>query len=239
MKSIRITGLCLVAMFAMSMAAAATASAEAPPVWKQCREAEGTGTKWENDKCSKIGSPNKWEWVEIKNTEKVFSTAALRLEDTEVLLTGRVAVECLGTDTGVIGPGKYDRVQTVTVVKCKNIERCEEGSITAAAVNLPWQTELYLSGIEQRNKISEGTAKLQPGWAITCKTPLARATDTCLTVAGREGSTLMTDIQASGIVQAEFETKSGSASCSAGNSTSGHVWGVVRFASPEYAIQVS
>ncbi len=116
MKSIKIAGLCFVAMFAMSVAAVATASAQ--PVWEQCstEKAASAITKYTNSECNVVGAPNAWAWQEVKNTEKVTSTAALKLGDEKTVL-GESAVECLGTDTGVIGPGKFDKIQTITVCK--------------------------------------------------------------------------------------------------------------------------
>ena len=49
MKSIRIAGLCLVSMFAMSMAVSSTASAA--PVWEGCLEGSTT-TKYKDSSCT-------------------------------------------------------------------------------------------------------------------------------------------------------------------------------------------
>ncbi len=168
MKSIKIAGLCLVAMFAMSVATAATASAQ--PVWEQCstEKAASAITKYTNSECNVVGAPNGWAWQEVKNTEKVTSTAALKLIDEKTVL-GESAVECLGTDTGVIGPGKFDKIQTIAVASCKPVKICENVE-TVKPVGLPWQTELYETEKRVRDKITIGTAKLQPGWTVTCKT---------------------------------------------------------------------
>jgi hypothetical protein len=239
MRSIKITGLCLVAMFAMSMAAAATASAELPS-WEQCTTvAVEKATKWTNSECNVASSTGSWNWKEVANTEKVNSTAALILADTGVPFLGVSEVECFGTDEGVIGPGRYGRIQAVTVASCKAIKVCENGeTVKAVAVNLPWQTELMYTQKEVRSKITEGTAKLQPGWSVTCKTSLGSKTDTCLTESGKEGSTAMRNIQETGIVQAEFETKSGRANCSIGGLGAGRVTGIVQFGATGYAIKV-
>jgi hypothetical protein len=235
MRSIKITGLCLVAMFAMSMAAAATASAG---VWQQCQKG-AAGTKWTNSECNVASSTGEWAWQEVTTTEKVFSTAALKLEDTNVLFVGRVAVECFGTDEGTIGPKQFDRVEKVRVGSCKNVEHCTEGTVTAEAIHLPWQTELFQTENRTRDKITEVPPNGQPGYNTTCNTSLARSTDECVTETGKEGSTLMTNIQETGIVQAEFETKSGTAKCSLGGAKNGHVWGIVQFGAVGYAIRVS
>jgi hypothetical protein len=229
MRSIKITGLCLVAVFAMSMAAAAAASAE--PVWEQCStEKVAEHTKWTNSECNVASSTGAWNWKEVENTEKIYSTAALKLTDTKVPLLGEAEVECLGTDEGVIGPGRYDRIQTVRVASCKPVKVCENVE-TVVPKNLPWQTELYETGKEVRDKITEGTTKLQPGWSITCKAPVVGSvTDVCETESGKEVSTSMRNIQESGIVQAEFETKSGKTQCTQGGAAAGRLWGILRIA---------
>jgi hypothetical protein len=240
MRSIKITGLCLVAMFAMSMVASATASA-AGPVWEQCstEKAASAITKYTNSECNVVGSPNAWAWQTVENTEKVNSTAALRLTDTKTLL-GESEVECFGTDEGVIGPKQYGRIQAVRVASCKAIKVCDNTeTVKAVAVHLPWQTELYYSGKEVRSKITEGTAKLQPGWSVTCHAGIGGTqTDECLNESGKEGSTAMRNIQETGIVQAEFESKSGTAQCTLGGAGRGRVTGIVQFGAVGYAIKV-
>jgi hypothetical protein len=241
MRSIKITGLCLVAMFAMSMVASATASAEAPPVWKQCREGTVSPTKYTDGKCSVLSSTGKYEWIELTTTEKVFSEATLRLYDTKTA-AGESEVECSGTTVGSIGPGKYDRTETVTVASCRALKVCEN-PVTATAVDLPWQTELYESAKEQRDKITEVPPHGEPGWKIECKVLFKNETDECKTVAGEEGSTSMTDITVGtkSIVQATFETKSGLATCTLSKAKTGIVGGIVR-TEPQgggWSIQVS
>jgi hypothetical protein len=240
MRSIKITGLCLVAMFAMSMAATATASAA--PVWKQCREGSENLTKYTDGKCSVLNTGGKYEWVELKTTEKVLTAATLRLYDSKTPL-GEAGFECSGTGVGTIGPGKYDRTETVRIVSCKKLKLCEEGTISARPVDLPWQTELYESAKEQRDKITEVSPNGEPGWEVKCTVLGKKETDTCATAAGKEPSTLMTPITVGtkSIVKAEFETKSGTANCTLGGAGSGRVEGSVIIEPQEggWSIQVS
>ncbi len=152
MKSIKIAGLCLVALAAMAMATAATASAT--PVWEQL---------------------NGTTWSEIKGTEKVISAGTLKLTDTKGGLTGGVVtVECSGTDEGTVGPGKFDRITKITVANpCRNITGCV-GTIKAEARNLPWQTELFETEGKVRDSVVSEVAGDFPGWKVECT-----LSDTC------------------------------------------------------------
>jgi hypothetical protein len=193
MRFIRIAGLCLVALAAMAMATAATASAQ--PVW----QVNGT---------------------EVKGTEKVMGSGTLRLADTKTL-AGESAVQCSGTTTGTIGPGKFDRVETITVASCKPIKVCENVE-TVKPVHLPWQTELYETESKVLNKISEISG--EPGWTVTCKTPLGSKTDECATEAGKEGNEVQTNVTPNELGTFNPTSK---AKCTEGGKESGKVEGII------------
>jgi hypothetical protein len=165
MRFIRIAGLCLVALAAMAMATAATASAQ--PVWQV------------------NGTP-------VAGTEKVMGTGTLRLFDTKTA-AGSSEVECSGTTTGTIGPTKFDRVETITVASCNPKKVCENVE-TVKPLHLPWQTELYETESKVLNKISEIPSNGEPGWTVTCKTILGSKTDVCETEAGKEGNEVQTNM---------------------------------------------
>ncbi len=78
MKSIRIAGLCLAAVFVMSMVAAGTASAA--PHWLVCLNFGGTGTKYSENQCFKAESGGKYEWSELKGTEMTAAQGSLAFE---------------------------------------------------------------------------------------------------------------------------------------------------------------
>ncbi len=241
MKSIKIAGLCLVAMFAMSLVASATASA-AGPVWEQCTKGAGSGTKWETNECDTISpTTNEWEWKEVNGTEKVETNGTLTLTDTGTIL-GTSSVTCTGTDIGSIGPGKYDRIETIKVASCKAEKVCES-NVTAKPLGIPWQTELFetegVGGTAKkiRDKIT-GTTNGEPGWSVTCKTLGGTKTDECKTVTGKEGTPEVTNKQAASNVQITFNSSAGKASCTEGNSTSGEVVGAIQVFTAAYAIRV-
>ncbi len=196
MRSIRIAGLCLVALAAMAMATAATASAV--PVF----EVSGT---------------------EVKGTEKVMGSGTLRLFDTKTAL-GSSEVECSGTTTGTIGPGKFDRVESIHISSCIQKKVCENVE-TVIPQNLPWQTELTEKSGKVRDTIKEVSG--EPGWSVTCKAPIVgKTTDKCLTEAGKEGSTTATNETVHGYVLGEFGPTS-KAECTEGGKESGEVGGII------------
>lgn len=232
---VKITGLCLASVIVMGMALTATASAV--PTWKQCvetNEAEPP-TRWEDSKCSKASATGKWQWKELTTTEAVTAEGSLKLTDKKGSLTGEkpAVVECFGTSTGTIGPGKYDRIITITATKCRNIERCIElTEPKAEAVNLPWQTELFETEGKIRDKVISEVAGKEPGWKVTC----SGFSDTCETVT----TTAMNNIQATGFVEAIFDAGSAKANCSRGGAGQGEVEGkVLNKSVAGHAIKVS
>ncbi len=104
MKLLRTAGLCLVAMFAMSMVAAGTASA-AEPVWEHCvtEKASEAKSKYTEHQCETASGTGGWNWREVKGTEAVVSHGSLVLKDTGTLI-GTVAVSCSGEKQGVCWP---------------------------------------------------------------------------------------------------------------------------------------
>jgi hypothetical protein len=232
MKSIRITGLCLVAMFAVSLVASATASAN----WEQCQKGTGSGTKWETSQCVKVGAPNEYEWKVVEGTEKVETNGTLRLIDKKTL-AGVAEVICTGTDTGAIGPSQFARIESITTVSCKAEKVCEP-PVTAKPVHLPWQTVEFETESKKRTKITE-TGNGQPGWEVICKTLLGEKTvDVCETESGKEGTPEQTNKQASGSVQVTFDANAGKAKCSLGGKEQGEVRGAIQVFAAGYAIRV-
>ena len=224
MRSIKIAGLCLVAMFAVSMAISAAASAAAP-VWLQCREG-ASGTKYEDNNCTVLDSTGKWGWQELATTEKVLTFGTLTLKDNKTL-AGVSEVICGGTDTGTVGPGKYDRIESVSVKtsQCKAVKVCENVEEVEAR-DLPWQTELFETEKTVRDKITEVSGSGEPGWKVKCKAPiLGSTTDECLTESGKEASTLVEGLNKNLVIDFRFESKSGKAKCTQGGKESGEVIG--------------
>jgi len=206
MKRINVIGLALVAALALSVVAAASASAH----------------EW------LIGGKA------IAKATAVTSKGTLELEDSKAT-GGAVKVSCTGIDKGTVGPGAADEITSITnekgenTITCTFVKNgaCEAGTApTAAAVDLPWKTTIEAVEGRTRDVIREN-GKGEPGWAVTCKTFLGNITDTCKT---KEGNTALAEV-AEG-VNATFDAFSPKATCSNGGAGAGVVTGTDLIKSP-------
>ncbi len=224
MKHLKIIGLCLVAVFAIGMTTAAGASAA--PVWEQCGEA-GSTTKYSEHQCLKVESGGKWSWQEVKATEKAIGHGTLTLADTKIPVIGRVEVSCSYTLKGTVGPGKFDRIETVEVGACTAGKNCETVTKNAEAVNLPWQTELSETTEKAVRDTLTGTGKGSPGWKVSCKVLGLEKSDECTK---ETGATAIESRLANGtenLVVSTFGPAFGKATCSVGGAESGEIKGSV------------
>jgi hypothetical protein len=140
MSRIRIIGLALVAVFAMTAVAAASASAH----------------EWQ------IGGKA------IVTATVTKSKGTLTLTDKKGgIFKEEVKLTCKGTDEGTVGPGAADTVTAVTATECKT-EKGTCPSPTAKATHLPWKTELVSgTGSEVRDTITSGGSG-EPGYNVVC-----------------------------------------------------------------------
>ena len=168
MKSIRIAGLCLVAVFVMSMVAAGTASAA--PHWLVCLKWNNSPTRYSTSQCEKAETGGGFEWSELKGTEATVAQGTLILETTNVPIVGEVVIECSGTGTGSVGPGNLARTTSLKTEKCTAGKNCEKIEKSAEATNLPWNTELLETEGVIHGTLRKGAgAAGPPGWRATCK----------------------------------------------------------------------
>jgi hypothetical protein len=179
MKLLRIAGLCLVAMCAMSMVAAGTASA----TWEHCTKGpvNAAPTKYSEHGCSTLAqSTGEWNWREVNGTEEVRLKGSLKLTDTKVPIAGKVSVECSGEGVGSVGPGQLDRINEIktSAAQCRKLENCEEVKV-AEARNLPWQSEAYNTEGKHFDRLS-GTGNGAPGWNVECKVLGVSKPDKCV-----------------------------------------------------------
>lgn len=208
MIRLRIVGLALVAVFAMSAVAAVSASAAAPE-WHECV----TGTN--NTTNCPAGSKGET----LKTTLAVASEGRLELENTAV----GVKIKCPepsespGTDKGTIGPGSTDKITSITSETGAVKVPCEVVTgtgicgteATAEAVHLPWTTKLVAgTGTEIRDNIEGGTGG-EPGYKTVCKGGL-KATSTCT---GKTSTKATNTLSPNWNVLEEFEAKSAEATC--------------------------
>jgi len=207
MNRLRILGLALVAVFAMSAVVASAASA----AW--------VASPWE---AFYSGS-----WHVVTTTIKVTSAGTLKLKN------GGDEVECEGTNKGTIGAGGIDEVLTVTVKNpCKLIANsgCKSpqpsGFPKAAAIHLPWKTQLEdETNGEKRDKITAHTGGEAPGWSVECENILKGKSKVECTAA--EELTKVTNESMSFLTT--FAPTGEPASCKGGISSKGAVIGPVKF----------
>jgi hypothetical protein len=83
------------------------------------------------------------------------------------LVSSKIAITCMGTSLGTIGPGAADSTETVTTLSCKEDPGtfCG-GNASATAENTPWKTELLLE-LDFIDDVTNG-GKGEPGYSTTC-----------------------------------------------------------------------
>jgi hypothetical protein len=137
MKKITKLGLALFAVLAFSAIATAAAFATAGEEWL----------------VNSIAVP-------LGSTFKVEVNGTLLLED--MGKGSPTGILCEGKGKGIVSSDGTDLQETATATKCTT-ETGSCGSPNAVALNLPWETELVLSGTEIRDLI-----KGKPGYEVTC-----------------------------------------------------------------------
>jgi hypothetical protein len=120
MRRIRIAGLCLVAVFAMSAIASATASATAPEFGKCLKKAVAGGSGYSNSGCTKAvtGATAKYEWVAGAAGIKFTTTGTAAT----LLTTKGETVTCTSENsTGAyLGGNNKEEETTVNFAGCKS-----------------------------------------------------------------------------------------------------------------------
>ena len=209
-------GLAVAAFFAV-----AATPALAVPKWQWCVKSIS------ESECLKIGEGNA-ESTEIVETEEVTSSGELEIED-EKATGGAVAVKCKGSGAGWVddpsGAGD-DGVSAISNLSCTLVKagQCKE-LVSVKPRNLPWGSRLAGKEKAVRDELVSGPKKEigsgEPGWTVVCKTIIGEVTDTC------EGtvSAKTTDNEAKGVVEEEFEAKSGKTTCTLGGAKAGNMRG--------------
>lgn len=218
MKYLKIAGLCLVAVLALSAVVSASASA-ATPLWLVCREKAGSGKKYSENLCKTESATGKFELIAVPESLKVtLSATGLKLRDKKAVLGKNVEVSCNGTGEGTVETGGKGTVTEIKASSCTNIENCP-GTIKAKGVDLPWRTELVEEGGEARN-ILRADGNGNPGWKVEC----SGVTDECTSSNGRTFLKELTNGEVTGTFKKE---ESGTATCSITKKESGEVEGVI------------
>jgi hypothetical protein len=110
-------------------------------------------------------------------------------------LLGTANIECSESDEGTVGTGGKDKVTTISLTSCKVSGTSLCTTATAAAVHLPWSSQLEALETETRDKISSGGSG-SPGWEATCnglKISCTAETTTTGAENGSEGVSLIYD----------------------------------------------
>jgi hypothetical protein len=194
MKSIKIVGLCLAAIFTMGMALAGNASAGL--LWLLCLEGNNNpNTRFVDSNCRSPGAGGAWESVAIGNkTDTVrIKVYSLRLRD-KATFAGESEIECNSDLTKDAGEGTISNTNEGKIVKaeinktevnkrCTRIKGgCKAGEIEEVkGANLPWATKIEMTGTETTTTI-ENSGAGEPGWIVKCNTLLGSKTDTCTSI---------------------------------------------------------
>jgi hypothetical protein len=102
------------------------------------------------------------------------------LEDMKVPILGAVDISCTAIeDKGVVGDEGNAKFDLVTVIEFLTCASLTSGAtlVSIALMNLPWLTELILSGVTFRDNILPISG--QPGYKLIVKTILGNETDEC------------------------------------------------------------
>lgn len=189
MKKLHVIGLAIVAVFAFSAIAAASASA-APYEWLVHSEPVPSTAPVHVELVTMAGEP-------------------LLLWD----MHAKVDLDCTGSGLGIVFE-KFDVVEEATATHCEVLEGfCPSANATAA--NLPWLTELQGELKEPIGTVVDtlkADGKGAPGWNVVCAGIIE---DTCTTEAGFTNNT---NSEESGVadVKSEFPEAGAEATCSLG-----------------------
>jgi len=223
MRKTHMLGLALLAIFAFSVVATATASAELFLL-----------AEW------------LYNGATIPSELLVESMGELLLEDSKIPLLGKAVVLCMGYLDGFVGPGSADLITEVLnlskesisttglsglALECTNQENCPEPLVWA--VNLPWPTELELHEDPGPEEDYVVLILGKPGWEVECMG--LSTSDTCTTEV--EGGFLLdnTTPTPTALFSDEITELMGLslANCTIGGNGAGHVVGEGLIEHPE------
>lgn len=153
MRSIRIVGLCLVAVFAFSAVAAASAMAEGQPTFNECKKLEKVGGKYTgtytNKECTTEATPtektegkkNKYELVAASGTFTGKSKATKIVAKSTTGVTEEITCAKDTVTIEIFPPSGF--VEKVTLSKCKNSkgEPCQNAG--SEEIQVEGDGELY------------------------------------------------------------------------------------------------
>jgi hypothetical protein len=228
------------AVVAGLMAFTAVPAMAAEAVWVGCKENAGHG-QWKNNQCSEVENKGNFETKEQTETSEVTSAttgSGLELSDSKAT-GGETAVTCVGGGRGWSGANGLGGVTVARVANCKFVKAgaCEASKpVIATARNLPWATTLQDASGHVRLSLlptvqGKEIGKGEPGYSVECTVGgVLKVTDTCegkTTTAVRNSTSRANNGE--GTVEAEFEGKSETSTCSIGGAEAGRIAGITLF----------
>jgi len=163
MKRIRIVGLCLVAVFAMSAVVASTASAEPPEFGKCNKKAVAGGAGFSDAGCTKaVASAAKYEWVPGPGAKNHLTSKMKELTSATLETVKLEKITCKGeTSTGEIASAKEVAGVVATFTECTSSGfKCTsagqaEGVIVTNALSGVIGDEVESAEGEAKDKVAE------------------------------------------------------------------------------------
>lgn len=161
MRRIKIAGLCLVAVFAISVMASATASAALPEIGRCVKKAKAEGTGYSDSKCTKegTGTKAKYEWKAGPEAGKEHFTSTGGAGLLETIHGKKVKCSTQGASEGVLNSATEETTK-VTFAGC---ESATFPCTTSPKKSGELETEKLTGTFGYENKLKKKTAlKLTP-----------------------------------------------------------------------------
>jgi hypothetical protein len=186
-----------------------TATATAAPIWQECGTLEEGA--FETSSCTKVVAVGSFEWQNVAESKEATSEGTLEIAD------GKEGpnIKCHESASGSVGAEGEGEISSVTFTACEVTKTgsgessCSKSKTpTLKALDLPWHTALAEEGTAELRDSLTASGK-GPGLELECTGEKAKVVSEC----DGATSTIMTNDEAEGSVQAEFESKSATLKC--------------------------
>ncbi|HEU0251361.1 MAG TPA: hypothetical protein VFR48_11625 [Solirubrobacteraceae bacterium] len=171
------------------------------------------------------------EWLingeELTVKHEIFAEGTLTFcNDKGGPLGEQVCLRCAMLDKGNVGPTKFGEVTEVAnslgerdIKNCENTLKCPAPNLIEGK-NLPWKTEVVLSGGEFKEKIGPGTGG-EPGFEISCTIGGLAVASSCV------GKNTLTLSNVAGGVNEMFPPNAEPSTCTPGGASQGLIEGTL------------
>ncbi len=162
-------------MIVVLLALAATSVAAAEPVWlangvETLRRASGAQ-----------GGVQEYTYEEFMGTKIKVKTSCIMFE------RGYIAGNAAGSNTKLDETTEVLSINLTLPLECHYVEEgpCSKAeSPNMTAINLPWATELVMSGTKFRDRIRRVSGTANPGWKLICLVLGVAVTESCTSASG-------------------------------------------------------